>query len=452
MLERENLKTLAESESCERQPKITVITVVFNAIANGRRALLLRALDSVQAQSFSSFEHLIVDGGSKDGTVELAKDYATRHRNVRVYSAPDKGIYHAMDRGIALAKGEYAVFLNSDDLFHNVKAFELSVSALRSGNYDFSYALTKVVDETGARADHLFVEANPYFIFAGMTICHQSIFVKRTKLIELDGFDRRYGSAADYELFLRMMFAGSRGVKVNEEIVTFTLGGFSQLDSGNKSNLEVARIFHEAVNRHLGFELPLAYWENILTTTHQMPPMVLVRLHDIAHACFGDEYKVSKRWWRDLSNAREACLYAAVAQGGGRWTYDFPYNAKLLASPGLFSYEGAAVDGDLTLRLSRLRRRAKRILALYLRYDTPAQCESVRAEVIVDGKRTEEVEVAADKVSLLTLELSADRVETVTLRRKETDGGAWVYAGSAFRYEKTLIGRIYGKLLAFFGS
>lgn len=93
------------------RPKLSIITVNFN-----NNSGLGKTLESVRHQSFSSYEHIIIDAGSKDGSLETIKQYAEGNPHVTFWvSEPDKGIYDGMNKGIEHAGGEYLQFLNSGD-------------------------------------------------------------------------------------------------------------------------------------------------------------------------------------------------------------------------------------------------------------------------------------------------------------------------------------------------
>jgi glycosyltransferase involved in cell wall biosynthesis len=92
--------------------RISVITPVLNAAAHIERCFL-----SMGQQSYDDFEHIIIDGGSQDGTVDLIKHYASTRPNVTWISKPDRGQSHAMNRGLRLAQGEIVGFLNADDYY-----------------------------------------------------------------------------------------------------------------------------------------------------------------------------------------------------------------------------------------------------------------------------------------------------------------------------------------------
>src|ERR1700677_1571304 len=99
--------------------KVSVITVCFNA-AN----IIKHCLDSVADQKYSNIEHIVIDGNSNDETMEIVKSY--QHIAIAI-SEPDSGIYNAMNKGIAHAKGELIIFINADDRFPTPEAVELAM-------------------------------------------------------------------------------------------------------------------------------------------------------------------------------------------------------------------------------------------------------------------------------------------------------------------------------------
>ncbi len=128
-----------EEQYNSKQPLVTIVTVVFNLIKSGRKEFFEQNLKSVHDQTYGNIEHIIVDGASNDGTLDLIKEYADKGW-IRYISEKDAGIYDAMNKGIREAKGKYLALLNSDDFYHNKQAVEKSVEALEKNNADFSYA------------------------------------------------------------------------------------------------------------------------------------------------------------------------------------------------------------------------------------------------------------------------------------------------------------------------
>ena len=120
----------ASGGSSGTEPMVSVVTVCLNPLKDGRKDLLVKNLDSVQQQTGVTVEHLIIDGASSDGTIEFLTQYDNRCNDIRILSKSDSGIYDAMNRGIALSRGKYVTFLNSDDFYHRNDGLALSVKAL----------------------------------------------------------------------------------------------------------------------------------------------------------------------------------------------------------------------------------------------------------------------------------------------------------------------------------
>lgn len=206
-------------------PLVTVVTVCFNLVSNGRAGYFEQCLRSVHGQDYPNVEHLVIDGGSRDGTVELLEKYAALGW-IRYVSEADSGIYDAMNKGIRLAMGKYVAFLNSDDYWHHRRAVSASVDALERGLAAFCYAPRTIVREDGsfmcAEQPSLggFLQLMPF--------CHQTMFTRREVLLAYGGFDdAHYRSAADYDLVFRLLLGGENGVFVPLNFTSFRLGGYS---------------------------------------------------------------------------------------------------------------------------------------------------------------------------------------------------------------------------------
>lgn len=181
-------------------PKFSIITVTYNA-----EAVLEDTIQSVISQTYHQLEYIIIDGASKDRTLEIANKY--KERITRIVSEPDKGLYDAMNKGIALATGDYLCFLNAGDSFHEDDALQLMVHTL-SGNElpDVLYGETALVNREGhfIRMRRLSTpEVLTWRSFKqGMLVCHQAFFAKRS-LVE--PYDLQYRYSADFDWCIRIM-------------------------------------------------------------------------------------------------------------------------------------------------------------------------------------------------------------------------------------------------------
>lgn len=170
-----------------RGPKISIITVVYNA-----KDLLEETIKSVISQSYKNVEYLVIDGGSTDGTIEVIKEY---EKDISYWiSEPDNGIYDAMNKGTKLAHGDYVYFLGAGDIIHDVL---LDVSTLLIDGNTIYYGNV-------FRNDTLKVYDGKFspLKLAVKNICHQSIFYP-TKVFKQYAYNTKYLMQADYDLNMR---------------------------------------------------------------------------------------------------------------------------------------------------------------------------------------------------------------------------------------------------------
>ena len=213
-------------------PKVTVVTITYNLLKAGREKTFRQCLESVHNQTYQNIEHIIIDGASNDGTLDLIKEYEDKGW-IKCYSEPDKGIYDAMNKGIDKASGEYIAFLNSDDFLHDPRGVEESVKALVENNADFSYAPCNFLD-SDEQIKYVYDSLIGIFYFK-MPFCHQTMFTKREKMLTLGKFDLKYKSAADYDFIIRLILSGAKGIEVPLNFTSFRMTGFS----GTQSDLSV---------------------------------------------------------------------------------------------------------------------------------------------------------------------------------------------------------------------
>lgn len=180
--------------SSPSHPLFSIITVTYNAAST-----VVWTLQSVDIQTCRDYEHLIIDGASKDDTLTVIAGHDSPLRTV--LSEPDHGIYDAMNKGLSVARGKYLIFLNAGDAFHTSETLERIATAIREHDYPgVVYGQTQLVNagrvKVGER--HLTApERLDYHSFAdGMVVCHQA-FVALAKIAPL--YDLRYKYSADYD-------------------------------------------------------------------------------------------------------------------------------------------------------------------------------------------------------------------------------------------------------------
>lgn len=183
---------------------ITIVTVTYNA-----EGTLERTLKSVEMQTHGNVEHIIIDGASKDETLAIAQAYKERNddRDIRIVSEPDKGLYDAMNKAIAIAKGEYICFLNAGDKLHNPQTLEFIVHiAQHNPDAGVIYGDTDIVDDNGMKLRERRLSPpkrlNWRSFKNGMLVCHQAFYAKRSIV---PAYDLSYRFSADFDWCVRIM-------------------------------------------------------------------------------------------------------------------------------------------------------------------------------------------------------------------------------------------------------
>ncbi|MCH2213913.1 MAG: glycosyltransferase [Flavobacteriales bacterium] len=199
------------------RPFLSVITVSYNSAKT-----IGRTLQSLSDQTDKDFESIVIDGESVDSTLSIVRSF----QDSILISEADSGIYDAMNKGIAKARGKYVAFLNSDDSYlsetvEKVKAFALKTNAqIIYGNIQKERALG---NEVLTRVETPNLELMP----KTMGVFHPSTFVKRGLFKTLGIYDQRFKQAADYQWFLRAYLNKVEFRYLDEVLVKFSLGGVS---------------------------------------------------------------------------------------------------------------------------------------------------------------------------------------------------------------------------------
>lgn len=204
----------------KKAPLFAIITVCRNAAGT-----IGRTIASVDAQTFTDYEHLIVDGASTDATCDVASASGSPRR--RIVSEPDRGIYDAMNKGMAMTRGKYLIFLNAGDAFHNADVLERYARAIKSANNPgIVYAQTDIVDNDGRRigSRHLTAPDNLTLksFAAGMVVCHQAFAALRRIAPR---YNLRYRFSADYDWCIQCLQHSRRNVGLTGMVAIDYLDG-----------------------------------------------------------------------------------------------------------------------------------------------------------------------------------------------------------------------------------
>lgn len=202
--------------------KITVITVSYNSAATIADTLL-----SVASQTHPNIEHLVIDGRSTDNTVQVVE--ANWHPNLLLSSAPDKGIYDAMNKGLSRATGEVVGFLNADDFFADADAVARVAKAFEDNpSVEVCFGDLLYISQDKQSVVRYW-KSQPFTTgsFArGWSPAHPTFYIRRSALARMGGFDLSYRLAADTEMMMRYLEKGRvSSVYISKVQVRMRVGG-----------------------------------------------------------------------------------------------------------------------------------------------------------------------------------------------------------------------------------
>ena len=215
--------------------KISVVTAAFN-----RACTIDCTLSSVQKQTYRDVEHIIQDGGSTDGTLDVVRTQATGQ--TVIHSEPDNGIYDALNKGIANASGDVIGFMHSDDFYASPDVLKAVAGALQDPQVDGVYGDLDYVakDDTDRVVRHwVSGECSARSLHQGWMPPHPTLYLRREVYEKYGVYDTSYQIAADYEAMLRYLKKGKvRLAYIPEVMVKMRMGG--------ESNRSLARLFRKS--------------------------------------------------------------------------------------------------------------------------------------------------------------------------------------------------------------
>ena len=203
---------------------ISIIIATYNSAQTIRTAL-----ESVKNQTFDSWECIVVDGASKDNTIDIVKEFVDLDSRFNYISEPDNGIYDAFNKGWEMANGEWIYYLGSDDYL-----MPEGLNGLINSNHNADIIYGDMIYETGIKKKAKESISEKYLM--GNMPCHQSMIMKKTIIQKFHGFNmNRYKICADFDLFQRALRDGVRVNHVPIYVACFNSMGAS---SGIKTYLK----------------------------------------------------------------------------------------------------------------------------------------------------------------------------------------------------------------------
>jgi glycosyltransferase len=209
--------------------KVSIITATYNSAAT-----IADTVRSIRKQTHGNIEHIIIDGTSKDETLSIVRSL---HNGI-IISEKDKGIYDAMNKGIAIAKGDIIGILNSDDFYPSDSIIEKIVMLFNTTDCDAVYGDLLYVDGNNVEKVKRRWVSGSYnrnnFLYGWMPP-HPAFFIRKKCYEQFGVFKLNLGSAADYELMLRMLYRHKiKASYLPEEIVHMRTGGVSNQTIKNR--------------------------------------------------------------------------------------------------------------------------------------------------------------------------------------------------------------------------
>lgn len=229
--------------------KISIITAAYNS-----GATLKDTMESVLRQSFDDWEHIIVDGGSTDATLDIIHDAEPRYNGrLKWISEPDKGIYDAMNKGIAMAQGDVIGILNSDDFYSSQNTLRKVADAMESmPEVDAVYGDIHFVKDSNLSKCTRYYSSRffrPWMMLFGYQPAHPSFYCRKKVYDKYGCFDLDFKVAADFDNLLRLIYINRINTEyIGFDFVTMRAGGAST--SGLRSHNRIIRDHRKSYRKH----------------------------------------------------------------------------------------------------------------------------------------------------------------------------------------------------------
>jgi glycosyltransferase involved in cell wall biosynthesis len=210
--------------------KVTIITAVLNCVG-----YIADCIISVQSQGYKNLEHIIIDGGSVDGTLDVIEKH--KDRTTFVLSEADFGMYDALNKGIAIAKGDILGILSADDRLAGNDVLSAIVDRIKIGDCDAVYGHLNFVSRDGRDIITRKWKSRPYFrscLENGWMPPHPTLYVKKSALNSNTFYPLNYGTCGDYDFILNLLYSKQiRAVCIDKIMVYMREGGMSNGPLGN---------------------------------------------------------------------------------------------------------------------------------------------------------------------------------------------------------------------------
>lgn len=229
--------------SSDKQPLVSIVTITFNS-----EKTITRTMYSVANQTYMRIEHIIKDGCSNDATGDLVKK--EKKRFTKYLSCSDTGIYDALNQALEMCKGEYVIFLHSDDVFKDSTTIESLVAKLHQSRADGIYGDVELITDDGELIRRwVSSEFKKWKLYFGWMPPHTSLMLRRQVYQDRGVFDPEYKISGDYEFILRLFLSNKYTFIYENDVVTvMTVGGAST--AGMSSQVKKISEDWRAIRKH----------------------------------------------------------------------------------------------------------------------------------------------------------------------------------------------------------
>lgn len=195
----------------KRIPFITILTASFN-----NASTIKKTLESIRSQTFSDLEHIVIDGGSSDGTISILKNYEGMY-NLKWLSEKDEGIADALNKGIKKANGKYILVIHADDHLINLDVLQDAYICLKSEEYDI---VSHPIILNHVTKGEILCSNKPIWKMRFKTVLrHQGVFIHRRLHEKIGGYNSTFFIALDYDFFYRALMKGAK-IKIKNQPIT----------------------------------------------------------------------------------------------------------------------------------------------------------------------------------------------------------------------------------------
>ncbi len=253
-------------------PVVSIITVNLNNAPG-----LQQTVDSVLGQAHTDYEFIVIDGGSTDGSVAFLQQHSDQITHWT--SEPDRGIYHAMNKGISRATGTYCLFLNSGDWL--VDEYVLEQCFAHNHTSDLLIGGCHILESNNRIHTYSLKQDLTFWSFFGTTIPHQSVFIKRSLFGKLGSYDETYRIHGDYQFWIRAVIINTCSVaSLHGVVANYNLEGISgQAAHAKQSQCEIQHIQQQFIPSRV-----LADYENWQAKSVELQPWEWIKSKRVLHA------------------------------------------------------------------------------------------------------------------------------------------------------------------------